>query len=444
MIIMNLIKEINSFSKPLIINNFFSVFISTLLASIVGRISIGAIVSVEIVDTLNYALIGIVGVAVIVFNIEASKVRLKSKVEFYDWFKSCYIVNAMIGVFFMLLVFLGSRMIFRNVYNINGEALDIICMYAYIQSFYILSTLILFSMTNLIKVKQMTSEILKVGIVSSLVQVILSYVFVYYVFVYEYKIVGVALASILAKYLELLYLMYILRNDIKESLLVKSTKKLSLVIKSIPFILQELLEGGVFQIFVITMIARLGDQVMSSYSIGMKVVSFCLIPMYMYCNALTVLVGKKESQSDVASMRKLPLYTIMMTIVIYILISFIVIIFKKDVIKFLTNIDSVQLSSIKILFVLIFFSVFQIFFENTKYALQSIGESKYALFVTTLTNIIFIVAVSSFITLGKLNLMILLLALAINYSVIFIIFIRKYFMICDNILNNNEIKNMRV
>ena len=86
-------QDINSFSLPLILNNIFNLLISMVLTSIVGRISTGAIVSNEIIDTLNYAILGIAGVGTLIFNIESSKVRLVNKNDFFDWFKSCYLVN---------------------------------------------------------------------------------------------------------------------------------------------------------------------------------------------------------------------------------------------------------------------------------------------------------------------------------------------------------------
>lgn len=54
----NIAKELNHFSLPLVANNF-SILISSLLAAIIGRISINAIAATEVVNTFIYSLIGI-------------------------------------------------------------------------------------------------------------------------------------------------------------------------------------------------------------------------------------------------------------------------------------------------------------------------------------------------------------------------------------------------
>lgn len=49
-------KQLNVFSLPLIFNQF-NIIITTLLATIIGRISMNAIASTEVVDNFLYCLI---------------------------------------------------------------------------------------------------------------------------------------------------------------------------------------------------------------------------------------------------------------------------------------------------------------------------------------------------------------------------------------------------
>lgn len=424
--IVSIFYDINNFSLPLILNRLFNLSISIILTAIIGRISVNAIISTEIIDTLSYAILGIAGVGTLVFNIESSKVRLVSEEDYLNWFKSCYLVNGFIGLIIIITTFLFSKDLFYYVYNMKNLELDIICKYSYIASFSIFANMLIFSMSNLLKVNKKTKYILFAGVVGAIFQVVLAYVLVYYVFDGNNKILGVGISSTLTVIFELFMYILILRKEIVKTFYIKSSKKKELVIKSIPLILQETLEGSVFSVLIITLIARLGESIISSYSISIKVVSFCLLPMYMYCNAITVLAGEYYSKKEYCKMKILPVITTSTTIAIYIIISALAYIYQRNVVSVLTDIHSVQIKTTQILIMVIIFSVFQIFFENSKYVLQSIGKSKEVLLTTAIINgsaIIFLVMLSY---LSFLNLMVILSTLAINYLCLSIFFYRKY------------------
>lgn len=419
-------KDINDFSIPLIFNSLFSIVISTIMTSIIGRISVNAIISTQVVDTLNYAVVGIIGVGTLVFNIESSRIRLVNEKDFYDWFKSCYIINFIIGLIAVIATFILAKPIFFKIYELRLENLDITSKYAYITSFSILANMMIFSMSNLLKVNKKTKEIFITGTIGSIIQVLLSYIFVYKILQGNYKVLGVAISSVIAIFLQLSIFVILLKDDIIKSFDIRSSKKRELILKSIPLMLQEILEGSVFLVLIITLITRLGNDIISSYSISMRIVAICLIPMYMYCNALTVLVGEYESKKEYLKVKLLPVMTTIITIFIYIFIGIISYIFRDYVIKFLTNIDGVIEGTSEILMMVLFYSMFQIFFENSKYALQSLGGSKRALKMTAFINTIVSIVLIFLSTIKVLNLNILLLILSINYIVLALYFYKMY------------------
>lgn len=413
-------QDINSFSLPLILNNIFNLLISMVLTSIVGRISTGAIVSNEIIDTLNYAILGIAGVGTLIFNIESSKVRLVNKNDFFDWFKSCYLVNGCIGLIIIIAIFLFAKDVFYYIYEIKNQELDIACKYAYIASFSIFANMLIFSLSNLLKVKKKTKYILFAGVIGSVLQVALAYLMVNKVLEGNYKLLGVSISSTFTVFLQLTIYLYILRKEIETTFSIKSSRKKELILKSIPLMLQEILEGSVFSVLIVTLITRLGENIISSYSISMRVVSLCLLPMYMYCNSLTVLVGEYQSKNEYGKMKILPITTIVTTIAV---LSYV---YKENLIGILTNISSVQEGTLQVLKTVLLFSVFQILFENSKYVLQSIGKSKEALKTTVVIN-----SIASIILVGLniyklLDLKIVLGILAVNYLILAVFFLRGY------------------
>ncbi|MEG2708948.1 MAG: matE family protein, partial [Vagococcus sp.] len=104
----HLSKELNAFAAPLILNNLFSVVMSTAMFAIIGNISPNAIIVTGIIDSLMYTLIGVLGVGTLSFNIYASRVRKDKPHEFKDYFKSILLLNGMIGVIFVLLIMFSA------------------------------------------------------------------------------------------------------------------------------------------------------------------------------------------------------------------------------------------------------------------------------------------------------------------------------------------------
>lgn len=86
--------------------------------------------------------------------------------------------------------------------------------------------------------------------------------------------------------------LFILREDLKDLYSTESSQKLFLLKKSMPLFAQEILEGSIFNVGVIALLARLGIVSFSAYSVCRRLVDLCLTPMFMYCNGVVVLTGR--------------------------------------------------------------------------------------------------------------------------------------------------------
>ncbi|QQK08613.1 MATE family efflux transporter [Miniphocaeibacter halophilus] len=417
-----IIKELNTFAAPLVINNLFNTLISIVLASIVGRISINAISTYGIVDNFIYSLIGVLTVGVISFNIYASRVIEKDYSQFLNWFKSIFILNFIIGVFALIIIFLFSENIMRYIYDFEGRELIVGIKFLRIMSLTILLNAIIFSMTNLLKVRKKTNEILKIGVVSSIIQVILSYIFTKYIFSGDYKLTGIALASVMSLILNVTYYIYILWDDFKLITNIKSSKKLILIKLSIPLVFQEILEGALFSVVIMALIKRSGTDILSAYNINYVMVGVFLTPMYMYCNGLIVLMGEAIGRKDKESVRNLPRVATFLTLFFYVILAVLFYIFKDIVVAYFT--DEIELKEIvkNIMIPVFFLSGFQIFFEISKYSLQAIGKEKITLYSTGVINIFTILILLFIYNSNIFNLYTILLFVAFNYLSLAIVF----------------------
>lgn len=422
----DIVSNLNSFSLPLIFNAVFNTIISSFMAAIVGRISIQAIASTQVVDSFIYALLGILGVFSLSFNINSSKIRLKDENLFRNYFKSILEVNFLIGLIFLFVFIFFFKYILKILYGFDGQVLYIGSLYSSVLSFSILFQMLIFAMSNLMKVRKKTKPIMMVGIISSILQLLTTYIFVYYVFESEYKIIGVALGFVISLFTQLSSYIYILRDDFKKLKNIKSSNKLLLLKKSIPLVMQEILEGAIFSVCITALISRLSIIEFSSYSVCLKVTSISFMMVYMYCNGIIIIIGECISKKDMESLRLIPKISLKLILGIYFITGIIFALLKDYIIRFFTDQADIITRGLELLLFIIIINSFQIFFEVSKYSLQALGFEHRVLKITGVVNFSIIAILLIVNLVYEINIYIILSFLASNYFVLYILFNQNY------------------
>ena len=424
-----IIKEIsiklNRYCLPLIFNSFLNMLFSSILFAIIGRTSVETIASVEVIDGFFYSFIGILGVSTLAFNMSVSKVEIATR-DFYDYFKSIFNLNFSIGIIAVIFSMMFSGSVLHNFYNFDAKILEIGTIYASIQSVSILLNLVIFSMSNLMKVRKMTKAIFYTGLVASVFQIIISYILVK-IIKGDFSIIAISIGSISSLLIEVIAYMYILKDDFAHAFKIKSSKKFELFKKSIPLIFQEILEGSIFQILLIALISKIGYLTLSSYALTTKMTAIAMTPMYVYCNALIIFVGEYMRKKKEYHLKILPVITISITLIFYSIISLLFFIFKFQAIRLFTDIDEVMNFASQISGFILIFSSFQIFFENAKYALQSLGHSNSVLIITFIINCISITALYVLSRTDLFSIYLIVLVISCTYLALGIIFYALYF-----------------
>lgn len=421
----NIFQSLNKFAIPLVANSFFNILISSIMGAIVGRISVSAIASTSVVDTYMYVIIGIVGSGVVSFSIYASKVH-NNKLEYNDYFKSILYINLFIGILCFIVFFFLSNYILKYIFFFNGEVLTIGTYYSKIISVECFLTLLNFCFTNRMKLMRSTKQLLYIGIFSAIINLFLTYILVFYCFHGEYKIIGVGIAKIIAITIMTIYYIYFLKKDLIELFSIKASKVKFLIVKSLPLILQEILEGSIFSMGITIFILSIGIFEFSSYTVVFKMVTISFAPLYVYCNALLIFISESFEDKNLYRLKSIPIVTLFITLTIYIIFSVFFILNSKFMIKLFTDKTDLIIRGLEILPIVFLFSGFQIFFEVSKYSLQAIGEEIKVLKTTGIVNLIFILALFIIKYFESLNLFVILLGLAINYLVLYLIFTYIY------------------
>ena len=149
--------------------------------------------------------------------------------------------------------------------------------------------------------------------------------------------------------------------------------------------------------------------------------------MYVYCNALIIFVGEYMRNNKAQHLKILPIITMGVTLIFYSIISLLFFIFKSQAVRLFSDIDEVMSFAIQITGFILFFSSFQIFFENTKYALQSLGHSNSVLIITFIINCISITALYILSRTDFFSIYLIVLVIDYTYLALGIIFYAIYF-----------------
>lgn len=381
------IKQLNSFSLPLIINQLANNIVALLFSRFTGHISANAITIVSIVDTIIFTLIGILGAGTLSFNIYSSRVKDSNPSLFNDFFRSIIELNFIISLIFLPIILLTTPFILKDWFHFNLSLLTTGQKYVNIVAFKLLFTMLIFAFSNQLKVYNKTKTILKIGVFSAILQLILAYLFIFYVFQGENKVLGIALATTLATGFTLLTHVFIIREDLRALVNVKSTKKTFLLVKSLPLFIQEILEGSIFSLLITSFLSGFGVILYSSYTLCRYLTDICLTPMFMYCNGLIILIGEKiKHKRELAS---LPLVTLSLVLVIYFFFSFLGYIGNSFIFTFFTN-DYTLIPIAKNSLVLVILTEgSRPIYEVNKYSLQAIGYEKLVLKISLLNTLFF-------------------------------------------------------
>lgn len=427
----NTVKQLNTIAIPLIIQSISSLIISFTDQALVGRISIYAFSSIGVITTLLSFIAGILGFISVSFNIRASKLIGKNNLEeFKDEFISSLLLNTFIGLIFVVLIIFSAKQILVIFYNFSRTILSEALKYFNIMSLYILIQLLLFNFSAYFKVIKNTKYILISSLSASILNILLDYIFIFGKLGFpQLGVTGAAMASIISLLLNLLIYILIAKKDIV--LNISKFKKYWYIIKqelidSIPLMGQELLEGSIFVIFINAILARIGLIELTSYLLVSQFISIILMPMYMYGSATLTLVSENSEQTDFKLLKLIPKYSIKLSITIYILLSFILILFKNQVPKLITDNNSVINYSSNILVILLLINLLNPIQTIYKYALQAYSDSTFVLYSTAFINFVSLIVMSTLVFIFKVNINGLFIGFLINYILLIYVYIKRY------------------
>lgn len=380
-----LIKNLHSFSLPLVFNQFFNSLIALFLARITGHISINAIAITNMVDLLIFSLLGILGAGTLSFNIYSSQIKDSNKSAFNDFFHSIIELNLIIGLFSILFIWLSMSFILSHFFHLAGTLLLLGKKYTFIVSFKLFFSMLIFAFSNQLKVYKKTRAIFLIGVFSSLFQVFMAYILTTYIFSGDNRVLGIALASTITVCLTLICHIVLIKKELIMLLHTASTKKKFLFVKSIPLFIQELIEGTFLSLLITSLLSQSGTLLYSSYVLCKYLTELALTPMFMYCHGLIIFIGEKTANKKQQDLLILPKLTLVIILTLYLFLIALMLLTHGRLFSFFsTNYKLIQLAS-HYFPLIILVEGSRPFYEVYKYSLQALGFESLALMITAIS-----------------------------------------------------------
>ncbi|MGO1368716.1 MAG: MATE family efflux transporter [Senegalia sp. (in: firmicutes)] len=426
------IKELNIIAFPLILQYISSMLIQIVDQAMIGRISLEAFNGINLTSQLLSLIVGILGYVAVIFNMKGSKAKgEKNKKEYNIQFNQAILLSLIISLPIMLIFILAGDLILKAIYGIYGDTLKQSLIFIKVMIFNLPIQMLLFTYGTIFKIEKKTKYIMFSSMISSLINITLDYILIFGNFGFpRLETLGNAIGSIIAVLINLIIYIYLSKKYIKYDF--SNIRNLLQGIKinfinMIPFMGQEILEGSILGILLNMILVKIGELQLGSYTILYQILGIITLPMYMYGNAIITVLGEATGKKNLEDLKIIPRCGISLSCAIYFILSIIVILFKNKIgILYTENKNLINMVS-ELIIAFLAVNFLKSFSTIYRYSLQTIGKSKYVLYVSFISG--FIAVLSMYIFSIKMNFGIygILLSQALNFILLYIVFSKKYY-----------------
>lgn len=426
-----LIERLNKFAISLLLQMITSYFIGATDVAIVSNISVESLNATSLVSNTLEMVAGVLGAITITLNILLGKsFGKKDNQKFSFEFYTSIFLSGIIGLFFSILIFLFGKNILMVLFDLDNKTLIQAMKYLQPMTFYVLLQLIIFAYTSTCKVLNKTKIILYISIFSSILDVSLDYIFVMGKFgMPKIGVEFVGYSTIFTMFISILLYSYFLREQIKFDLKCLSNyfkNTLNHFKLSIPLILQEIIDGSVYGLFVNMILVRLGTIDYAGYVIINTIIGLLFLFKYVYGSAVLSMISIESGALDKENMLKYPKYSSGLALTLYFIGGIFILIFNKNIVALFNDNKDVILIAKTYLSVFIAVNSISCISYSYKLGLQAINQSKFVLYTSIILNALAVLIMFITIIILRLSYMGLIFAIFISEVLTLIIFVNRY------------------
>lgn len=422
-------QELNKIAIPLIIQNISSYLIGFVDEMFIGRISTDAYGAIGVAASLMFFITGVCGYTAVAFNITGSRKKGEGDVKgFKVALMASMLIDVIIGIVYAIVVIFGGKYIFSTAYGLSGEALQAAMTYTYINSPYMLFQMVIFTFSSYYKIEKKTSRIMWGSMGAAILNTVLDYILIFgKCGLKPLGVTGAATASIISVFVNMVFYICGGRDDIEFKLAKKDLyrKEIRSLIKvSLPLTGEELLEGSVFVVFINAIISKIGIIEIGAYLLVKKVLDMVMVSMFMYGSAALTLVSETIGQKAQDKAKKISNTGVLITQTIFVFLSVIVIIFRKQIPMLISNDEELITFAGKLVIPMVIMNIFNPAQTIYKYVLQAYGDGSFVLYSTAIINL----CVLGFIVLSYVispRIEFIFVGLFFNYMINYIVYMLK-------------------
>lgn len=418
-------------SFPILMNYLVITLFEVLDKAIVGNYSIDDFAAVGVSATVIYGITGSLGIISAAYNIIAAQYLGKGDTDsFNNSFYTVMCISIIIGLSLILLSLLGGKLLFSKVFGLDGNILNLCLEYFYIASTTIVMNMVLFNFSVYFRNLKDTKISLYSTIISTCLNVVFDYLFVYGKFGFpELGAKGAAVGSILGLIAGIaVYIIKFYRNgDIKLKGVISKKLTHKLIKLYIPLLGQDVIEGSIFPIILTGIISRLGLYEIASYNLAESIGSIMALPIYAFStSAITLSIqksfsNKEDNSKDNEDNPKDIINTaIVLSCFMVLIIGIFISIFPNKVLGLITKDATLILKVTKIFILVILMQILNIFNQIYKSYLQGLNNER---FVLKFTSFISAISISWILLLSiRLSLIGVYIGLCINNLIFTVVY----------------------
>lgn len=375
-----------------IATNLFQMIIAQISLAIATNQSIVSLGGVNTIQSVLFSFGGILGAFSFSLNIKSAKaIGENNYARYQTLLKSSIIINILLGLFFLILILLGGRFFLQTIFGFQGNILKISSRFLLIMSPYLLLTLLMFLLTNILKIEHKTHCIFLISVGTSIIDLILNYVLVKGIWIFpKMGVYGAAIASIVSLFILVSCHFLLVKKVIISAFKSSQTAIKELVFFGIPLATQEILEGVIFVIVFEALISRLGVQKLAIYAICSQALNLIQLPTYMYGNAITVFISEANGEKNLEKAIQSFKIGIGSSFLLSIFLSLLILTNLATFTSLFSDNRMIQKSIFSYVLVAILSMILFPLYELTKISLQSLHKENFVLLSTIAVNLVII------------------------------------------------------
>lgn len=400
--------------------------------AIIGRTSLEGYAAVSIVSNIIYAITGSIGVMGLCVNIIGANYLGKGDHKSYEsLFNTALTASIIFGIVIEAIIIIFGKSIIINGLKMTGNMAIYGAQYLYISGLGICINMMLFVLSAYFKSKEKVSLFVPASIASNIVNLFFNYALVFGKFGFpKLGVSGAAIGTVLGLGTTLMIYIYNFKvmKDIRFSFKLKTEFLKKLIKTYLPLVGQDILESTLLVIVVSRIISQMGAMESGIYSLTMFLAGIVMLPIYAYSNASVTLVAKSYGSRDIDGLRSIPYGILFSTLIVTLVVSLPIFIFKVSLMGLITSDTNLILHSsvfIALVMLLQLVNSSHLIFKN---ALNGIGDERWVLKSGIGITIVSVVCMYVFTRGFDMGLSGIYYGFGVNYGLCSVVFFARYYV----------------